>query len=577
MKKYLILILVSFQFFQIANAQEFNLGGLFGKDKLFKLNGGLNTSFLYNYSSDPNNQRDPFTMVVGGNLNFFVAGINLPVSFSYSNATLSVVPPMNFNKFSINPNYKWATLHLGTNTAVFSPYSLNGFQYNGVGFDLVPGKFKFKFMTGRLLKGTGDYNLNPTATPFYNRKAIGVAAEYQLQQGITIGGSLFHAKDDSTTAYNIPFELAIKPKENFVATLNTTVTILQQLKVSAEIAKNFITQDLTSPLNPVIGKDVFSGFLGVNGTTARQLARNVKLGYTLGTVDMGLEYEKVDLGYQCLGAFYNQNGFENTLMRFSFPLFHNKLFLSPSFGIQNDLSDSVSSQTGSRFITSINATYNPTNKLSINGTFNNNKSITNFRNLDNIATSNNLIPYYLDSIRLVLLNLNLSVNANYILKATKEIRQSISASYSLQKGTKKAGDFFIDEEANQFHNGNITMTTLYPKTTFQWNMNFNYNLATQGSTTKTTAYGPGFTIGKKFLNKKLLTQIGSSYNTTYTNTTALRVNVVNLKANVGYNIKNRHDFKFSGIFQTKASNNGLTNTASNTTNGIITLTYNYNF
>lgn len=577
MKKYLILLILLFQLLQTATAQEFNLGGLFGKDKLFKLNGGLNSSFIYNHTSDPNNQRDPFTMVLGGNLNFFVAGINVPLSFAYSNAEVSVTPPMNFNRFSISPTYKWATLHLGTSSTVFSPYSLNGFQYDGVGVDLTPGKFKFKLMTGRLLRGTGDYNQNPGVTPFYKRKGMGFSAEYEFEGGILVGGSLFHAKEDSMSAFNIPFELGIKPKENIVASFNTKFVVLKQIRVSGEIAKNFLTEDLTSPLNPVIGKDVFSGLLNVNGSTKRKLAGNVKLDYTLGSVDMGLEYEKVDLGYQCLGSYYNQNGFENSLMRVSFPLFKNKLTLSPSYGIQRDLADSVSSQKGSRFLTTINANYNPTDKLSFNGTFSNNQSITDFRNLDNISNSNNLIPYYLDSIRLVQLNMNLSVNANYIIKSDKEIKQSVSGSYSLQKGTKKGGEFFIDEEANKFHNAIISLNTLFPNTTFQYNVNFNYNLSTQGLTSKTTAFGPSFTVGKKFMKKKLLIQIGSSYNTTYTNDTNLRVNVVNFRANASYNIKDRHDFRFSGIYQVKSSYNGLTNVNNNNNNGIITLTYNYNF
>ncbi len=577
MKKYFIVLFILCQVFQVANAQQSGLRKLFGKDKLFKLDGGFNTSLLYNFSSDPNNLRDPFTTVIGGNLNFFVAGISLPVSFSYSNAQVSVTPPMNFNRFSISPKYKWATLHLGTSSTVLSPYSLNGFQYDGVGVDLTPGKLKFKFMSGRLLRGTGDFNQNPDVTPFYKRRGTGVAAEYEIKSGVIIGGTLFHAKEDSTTASNIPFELAIKPKENFVATFNTKFTILKQLSVTAEVAKNFLTQDLASPLKSVIGKDVFSGFLNVNGTTARQLARNVKIGYTWKTIDMGLEYEKVDLGYQCLGAFFNQNGFENTLMRLSFPLFKNKLFLSPSFGIQNDLTDSVSSQKGGRFLTTINANYNPSSKLSFAGSYSNNVSITNFRNLDNIANANNLIPFYLDSVRLVLLNMNLSFNANYQLKSNKDINKSISASYSLQNGTKKGGEFFIDEEANQFHNGTLTMATVFPKTTFQYNVSFNYTLSKQGLSTTTTAYGPGFTIGKKFMKKKLLTQIGSTYNTTFTNETALRVNVMNFNANLSYNIKDRHDFKFSGIFQTRTSINGLTNINNNTTNGIISLIYNYNF
>ena len=83
------------------------------------------------------------------------------------------------------------------------------------------------------------------------------------------------------------------------------------------------------------------------------------------------------------------------------------------------------------------------------------------------------------------------------------------------------------------------------------------------------------------MNHLLFIQTGNSSsnysNTTYTNTSAVRVNVMNLKANVGYNLKGRHDLRFSGIYQIKSSTNGLTQISNNNNNGIITLTYNYNF
>lgn len=576
MKKYLIVVIFFTGFWGMTNAQEFNLGGMFGKGNLFKLNGGLNTSFLYNFTSDPNNQRDPFTMVLGGNLNLFVAGINVPLSFSYSNAKISVAPPMYFNKFSISPTYKWATLHLGTSSATFSPYTLNGHQYDGVGIDLSPGKLKLKLMTGRLLRGTGNYTANPDQPPVYKRKGFGAIAEYEYK-GVNMGLSFFHAKDDSTSAYNIPYEMAVQPKENFVLGLKTNFIVWKEVTVSAEVANNYITQNIGSTLDPVIKKSLFSSLVHLNGTSAQQWAQNYKLGYTWKMVDMGLEYEKVDFGYQCLGSYYNQNGFENTLLRLNFPLLKGKINLSPTLGLQNDLTDSVFSQKGSRLITSLNATYNPTSKLSFSGNFNNNKSVTNYRNLDNIANSNNLIPFYLDSIKLVMLNLTAGINANYQIKATKDVRQTISGGYSLQKGTKKQGDLFVDEEGSQFHNANLTLSTVYPKTTVQWNFTLNYNLSMQGTNSKTKAFGNAASFGKKFMNKKLTTLFGMAFNTTYTDLTRVRVNVFNLRANIGYNYKQRHDFKFSSTFQIKSTSNALKSLNSSSTTGIILLTYNYNF
>lgn len=563
--------------FNHVNAQEFQLGNLFGKGNLFKLNGGINSSFIYNYTNDPRNQRDPFTMVLGGNLNLFVGGINVPMSFSYSNAKISAVPPMYFNQFSIHPTYKWATAHLGTSSLTYSPYTLNGHQFDGVGLDLTPGKLKFQIMTGRLLRGTGDYNENPEVPPVFKRKASSLSVHYQFSDKLMLGVTAFHAIDISSSAFNIPYEYNIQPKENFIASINGDYTIIENLKLKAEIASNYLTQDLNSSLPPNINKGLFGGFVNLNGSSKKQAAQKINLSYLWKTIDMGLEYEKVDLNYQSLGAYQTQNGFENSLIRLGSPIFKGKVNLSGSIGIQNDLTDTVSSQKAKRLISSLNATFTPINKLTINANYSNNNSVTNFRNLDQIANSNNLIPYYLDSLKLVLVNMNLGVNANYQIASTKTFRQSLTAGYTLQKGSKKQGEYFVDEEGNNFHNANAVLVTTYPQSTVQWTFGFNYNLSTQGLDSKTTAYGPSFSFGKKFLNKKLLANLGTAYNTSYNNISMKKVNVMNVKANLGYNIKQRHDFKLNVVLQTKSSSDGITQVTNNTMTGLFSVNYNYTF
>jgi len=283
------------------------------------------------------------------------------------------------------------------------------------------------------------------------------------------------------------------------------------------------------------------------------------------------------LNYQCLGAYQNQNGFENSLLNISVPLLNGKLSLSGSSGIQNDLTDTVASQKAARFITTVNATYNPNEKLSLTGNYSNNRSVTNFRNLDNISNINNVVPYFLDSLRLVQLNLNAGLNVTYQLKASKTQKQSLAASYSLQKGSQKAGDYFVDEEGNSFHNATLGITTNYPKSTIQWSVNLLYSLNTQGLESKTMAFGPSVTFSKKIFKKKMNVAFASSYNSTYTNVTMYRVNVANFKLNLGYNIKQRHDFKLSGTYQTKTSANGLKLTNTYNSTGLITLNYTYTF
>jgi hypothetical protein len=576
MKQKLILIffivILSFH----VTAQEFTAFGLFGKGKSMKLTGGLNSSLMYNTSSDGSGgNRDPFTMIIGGNLNLFYKGFNVPLSFSYSNAQVTVTPPVFFNKFSISPTYKWVTLHLGTSSMEFSNYSLNNHQFDGVGVELTPGKFKIKSLYGRFLRGSGNY-LVSTAAPSFKRKGYGFAFDYDLNS-FKIGVSLFKATDDVGSASNIPFEFNVVPKANVVSTISSSFSPIKNLKISAEFATSFITQDLNSVVAPTVKNGIFGGMIKSNGTTSKNHAKNVKANYSFSSIDLGLEYEKVDLNYRCLGSYYNQNGFENLLLKLSLPLFNNKLFLSPSFGKQTDLVDTVFSQKSSRFITSVNATYTPAPKWAIAGSFSNNSAVTNFRNLDNIATSNNIVPFYLDSLKLVLLNMNANVNVNYQLKSTKDIRQTISASYSLQKSTKKEGDYFVNEEDNKFHNANILLSSNYPQTKVQWTIGYNYNLSTIGFSNKSTANGVNFSFGKKIFKNKVNSVFSSSYNSTYNTATLMRINITNLRFNLSYLYKKKHDFKFIGIIQFKTTDDPLKGINTSSNNTIFSLNYNYSF
>lgn len=574
-KVYLFFVVIFF--LKNVSAQEFNGFGLFGKGKPFKLNGGINTSFVYNYSSDPSNGREPFTSIIGGNLNFSAGGYNVPINFAYSNAKVTTALPILFNKFSLNPTYKWVTLHLGTSSSVFSQYTLNGHQFDGIGLDLNPGKFKFKLMKGRLLRGTGDYKINNSIPPSFTRSGEGLATQYE-HKGNIFGFTIFHAKEDTTSAYNIPTDLLINPKENLSASITTSITLFEKLKFSGELSQNLLTQNFNSKLNPIIGESVFSKIIHLNGTTSKQMAKNIQLVYTFfDRIETGFEYEKVDLGYQSLGAYFNQNGFENTLIRLNIPMFNGKVTIAPTIGLQNDLTDSITSQNGYRVITSVVGSYNPTSKISIVSNYSNNKSVTNYRNLDNITLSNNITPYYLDTLKLVMLNMNANLNFNYQISAKSDLRQTLNGSYSIQNGTKKEGLYFVNADASQFHNANINFSTNYPKTTFQYNFGINYNLSLQGTDSKTTAYGPFISLGRKFLNKKLSTLFGTSYNSTYVSNTKSRFNVGNLNCNLTYTYKEKHLFKFIGVLQTKAVYNSLNGFGKNSTTGLLSLNYNYNF
>lgn len=560
------------------NAQVFNPFSLFGKGKPFKLNGGINTSMLYNYSSGNSFGGAPFTYVIGGSLNLYVKGINIPLDFTYSNAQVSVkFQPIPFNKIAIHPKYKSFTFHAGTIAMTFTPYTLNGFQFNGAGIDYAPGKFKLSMLGGKFLKGSGDYVLHPEAPPTYSRTGMGIAGSYQFNK-MFLGVNVFYAMDDTSSAKHIPIEQGVKPKQNLVASFVSNGDLIG-FKYSVELANSLMTNDLTSPLL-YKGSAPFSGWLNRNGTTGNKQAQNIKLSRNIKTVNLGMSYEKVDFNYETLGSLYTTNGFENTSFTLHMPLFKGKIDLSSQLGIQHmlvDKEDTATSQKSNSLLTNLNISYTPTQKLSFNGSYSNTKGVTDFRNLNNIANQNNLVPYYLDSLRLVQLNTNMSVNANYQLLSTPAENRALSASYSYQKGDQRQGDYFLDLQGTAFQNATVSLFTAYPKTGVKWNINLNYSDVKQGpDSNNTKAVGINFSFGKKIFNKKVMLMIGSGYNTTKTVADDLRVNVINFKATASYAIRKRHVFNLNAIVQNNAKR-GISTPMTNTSTGMFSLTYNYSF
>lgn len=577
MRKYILFSLFLFFAFFEMQAQTFDPFSLFGKGNPLKLSGGINTSLLYNYSSQGTGGANPFIYVIGGNLNLFFKGINIPVEVTYSNAQFSTrFQPIPFNKIAIHPHYKFITLHAGSIALNFSPYTLNGFQFNGAGVEVAPGKFKILVLGGKFLKGSGDFLLNPDAQPTFARIGKGISGSYK-SQNFVVGVNLFHAKDDSTSAGNIPIEQEIKPRENFVSSFTFEGALLKKINISGEFAKSIMTDDITSPL-AYEGNKPFTGLIRNNSTTSDKNAMNVKMGYTIFGVNLGLNYEKVDFNYQTLGSLYVTNGFENTGFNIGLPMFQGKINLNSQIGIQNDLVDDTTfSQKSGRLLTSFNLSYTPSQKLSFNGSFSNNKNITNFKNLNSITTQNNLVPFYLDSLRLVQLNTNANLNMNYQILATPEENRAVNASYSYQKGDQRQGEYFLDEQGSMFHNASINLFTVYPKKEVKWSISLLYTSVIQGNPDNNTkGYGVSFNFGKKFFNKTLGVNIGSGYNSTLTAASNLRVNVANFKTTASYVYLKKHVFNLNGLYQSQARS-GIALPAVTNNTAALSLTYNYNF
>ena len=135
------------------NAQDLDIEAM-TKDTKFRVSGGVNADAMFFNSSA---EKSTFTYMLTGSLNFSFLTFSMPVSYSITNQgnALNYKVPFDFNRFSIAPKYKWIKLYLGDHTLTYSPYTLNGHPFRGVGLELTPkGALKFSTMGGALAQSS---------------------------------------------------------------------------------------------------------------------------------------------------------------------------------------------------------------------------------------------------------------------------------------------------------------------------------------------------------------------------------------------------------------------------------------
>ncbi|TDQ29741.1 TonB-dependent receptor [Tenacibaculum caenipelagi] len=535
-----------------------------GKSSLFKVTGGVGVNTIY-YNGNSN--REPFTYFLSGNVNLNISDVyNIPVSFSYSNSKFQANTPFTFNRLSLHPSYKWVTAHIGDINMSFSPYTLNGHQFTGVGFDLSPkDKLKISLMYGRFLKERefNEENLNGEAN--YKRIGYGIKASYKFDK-LTAGVIFFRAKDDTESLNNpIPIEKEVLPKDNTVISFNTELNFLKDLKFKGEVALSALTEDIR-----VEGEsNHFASFLlSSNPTTQYYKAYNLNLVYKVGRGAVGLGYELIDPNYRTLGGYFFNNDLENLTVNASQTIFKDKLSINLNAGLQNDDIDNKKATQLSRLVSSLNLGYIASEKLNINVGYSNFQSFTNIKNQFDFINGVSQIEEELDQDNISQVSQNANVNVNYILKETPSIRQNLNLSLSFQDAVNKIGDKVREEDASSFYNLTGAYTVGYPDSDLIVSGAINASYSELGISEENLIFGPTLSVSKGFLEKKLKFNSSLSYNESIHNGNR-EGQVTNLRVGGRYVYRKRHNFNLNGLFQLRNS--------TNISNKSITMTFGYTY
>lgn len=562
----LILVVLIFNVYAI-QSQQLDFENI-GRGRPFKISGNVAANTVF-YNSNQNSARSPFTYFLQGSLNFSIYEFSIPVSYSFSNQgeDLEYQLPFNFNRLSLHPKYRWIQAHIGDVNMTFSPYTLAGHQFTGGGVELTPnGGFSFAAMYGRLLQATEDDEDNRTQ-PAFKRMGYGAKIGYQQDKyNVEVIG--FYAKDEINSINTIPEDKNVLPKENLVLSMSGSLTVAEGLRLKGEYASTAITQDLRA--NETDNSQGIAGlFFNNRGSTEYYKAFKTELEYSFQKYRFGVGYERIDPGYQTLGAYFFNNDFENITLNGSTSIFRNKVSLSFNVGYQrDDLANQKETKTN-RTVGSVNATYAVNKKLNISGSYSNFATFTNNRldQFDNI-NDDNLLDNQDQLFDFRQLSQNANLNVGYIIESGKSRKQNLNANYSLATVANEENGIVRIGDGSTFHNFNTSYTIGLPQSKLNITSALNTTYNTIGREDSYT-WGPTVAVNKKFLEDKLNTTFSTSYN--QNSSKINKTKAANIRVNANYIYKKKHNFNLSAIQLFRINAN------QNTQDLTITFGYNYAF
>jgi hypothetical protein len=512
----------------------------------FKVTGNVNANMMY-YNSNMPNAREPFTYLLSGNLNISAFNFSVPLFYSITNQgnNLGYTAPFDFNRLSIMPKYKWVKAYIGNVSMTFSPYTLSGFPFKGVGLELTPNSpFKVTLMGGQLLKAVSEDDAMG-GIPVYQRFGYGAKIGFEQPQ-YKIGWIGFYAKDN-VNSLNMTNDKGVTPKENFVNSLTFGTTLMRNLNLNVEYALSVLTDDTRS--ESLRGGNFRDKLFSAKESTSFMNALNVNFDYNIQKSIIGLTYERIDPNYNTLGALYFNNDLENIALRFSRPFYQDKITVSTSLGYQRDDLAKAKKQDTKRVVGSINMNYRVTDQLNITGSYSNFSTYTN-KKLDQFELINNPNVVQSDTLDYRQLSQNANVNMSYAFGKKKN--QNLNFNYSIAGQANEQGGVIRKGQASTVQNYNLAHSVNFIGTKVALTSSLNYT-SNEVARNNNNSMGASVGASKKLFKDKLNTNFGILYNNSQGNMNSS--SVFGLKLNNSYVLLEQHNFNMSIISMFRSSSN----------------------
>lgn len=529
-------------------AQSVNLEEVisFRKKKPIKISGSISANASY-FSSNPQQSRQDFTYQLTGAVNISLYELfNIPLSFNLNNYGSKFSYPSLPNRLSLHPSYKWVKAHIGDVSMSFSPYTMSGHQFTGLGLELTPGKWQISAMGGRLLRRV-DFNPElPSISPSYERWGYGLKSRYEGDKFFA-GVTVFTAKDKAGSISFDADALGLSPKGNLALGFEGGLSLIKNLQWSFEYGLSLMQQDLRTDT-----RETYHAF-------------KTELSYNLLGNNIGLAYERISPDYQTLGAYYFNNDYENLTLNYSRNFFSDKLSVALSGGIQRDDLADDKKEENKRFVGSANIGFTPSERFSLSF------SASSFQGHRNIKSSfdyiNAQMPYEnLDTLSFVQLSNSIDLNMNWQVKKSEVQSHNLSASLGYQEGGDKQGGYIMPGKLTRFLNfsGNYSIDFTVLKLALNFGLNGSNNYALRKNM---FTFGPMLNLNKRLLKEAMTMGLTLSYNQTR-DEGVLQAGIFNLRYQASYRFLKRHSLNASVSYQSRSFHNTQTANSSSLTSQV---------